>query len=613
MTSDERDQEMEWLKEQHEDKRLSYRDIGTLVDTHHEIVRQAFINDTLGNTLRGQIRDYMRAHPEEGALETRQQPPGSQGGTETSGAHGASNPAGTDGDVGDEDDGAQDSQSSDGGPRMTLEELLAERERAAQSSLLDEIVGCETVQQAAAVIARIRVRQIQAAYDKRQTQAFVGHMPVPITPYYLYPRPATLDELKVYTIALLLETPVLKELPLDVSANAARAVLNGEASLLNPPAGVHGDALVLLLTRAEAHYEDAGAREVAFAHAGKLFACGLRGEEVRDGVQIGDRMRRYACDDHWDRPIMIGTQLSDVISEKALPGEDWRYGSTGWVDKDGIWRPSRAELIARYRHVSQMRVDCGAQAPSNSWHHALNEEMTGLEVELLSPEYGMTFARDILGEARWPTSTRLGHHTQVRLSQMEADSLDMERLRSRRRLRTLLLWLPRLPLQALRKLVFVLRKDLAVYVEKQDRPKGKERMLQLLSPFLMRPLYDKEHPPVRPPRIRERIMPALYEPLGEQRWPTRVVSWVLYRRHSNLDGSVCGLSDWTVTDPPMTPDYMTPNPVSGHVPSMTYRLRFRAHEFEPGYLYPESETTTRRWYEKAVDAARRLVGGRPAA
>ena len=39
-------------------------------------------------------------------------------------------------------------------------------------------------------------------------------------------------------------------------------------------------------------------------------------------------------------------------------------------------------------------------------------EKTALELTLLSPEYAMTFEGDILGDARWPTSTRLGHQTQ---------------------------------------------------------------------------------------------------------------------------------------------------------------------------------------------------------
>lgn len=599
MTSEEHDQELEWLRQQHFSKGLSFRMIGGILnDTHHNTVRRAVNDGTMTESLRAAVRKHMEAHPEDGSEDTRREP-----------APEATTLADTGGDA----DNATVRESQPAGREKTMEERIAESERAAQSSLLDEIVACETVQQVAAVTARIRGRQLAAAYDKQQVQTFSGYLPVPVTAYYLYPRAATLDELKVYAIALLLETAVLKELPLDVATNAARAVLSGEASLLNPPPGVYGDALVLLLTRGEAHYLDAGAREVAIAHAGKPFARSLRAEELRDGVRIEDRMRRYACEDHWDRPLMIGTRFSDVIPLEAHPNEDWFFGSTSWFDEDGAWRPGRAELIARWRHVSGLCEGWGAAQPVTPWQHRLNEEKTALELILLSEEYGLTFATDILGDARWPTSTRLGHHTQVRQSRQESIPVSVRRLRHRRRGVALLLWLPRLPLRAISRLVFALRRDFAVYVEKEDRPRGKERLRQLLSPFLMRPLYDRENPPEKLPRIRETVMPALYEPVSRQHWPTKIVSWILYRRHSNLDGSVCGLRDWTVTDPPMTPDYMTPHPSSGHVPSRAYRLRFRAHEFESGHRLPVPEDSSRRWYTRAAQTVRRLVGRRRAA
>ena len=66
---------------------------------------------------------------------------------------------------------------------------------------------------------------------------------------------------------------------------------------------------------------------MAFAPAGRLYACGLRAEELRDGVTIEERMRRYAHDDHRDRPRLIGMRFSDVIPEKPYPDEDWFFGS----------------------------------------------------------------------------------------------------------------------------------------------------------------------------------------------------------------------------------------------------------------------------------------------
>ena len=601
-----KDRELEWLKSQ---LGQSNRTVGEkLGGVHHEIIRQARLTGNVGNALRGKIRDYMEAHPEEGGA-ARQEQSGSQEGTETSGAHQTSNSAGTDGDAGTGDARAQDSPPrTRRRRRRSLEERLAERERATRSDLLEEIVACETVQQIAGVMARIRARQLEDLYEKRQVRVTEGHRPIPLTPYYLYPRAATLDELKSYAIALLLGVPVLKELPLDAAVSAANAVLDGSLSLLEPPPLVHGDAVVLLLTRAEAHYQDAGAREVALDSADKRYMCGLCAEEMRDGVPIEWRLRRYACDDHWNRPLMIGVLFSDVILEIAPRDEDWRLGSTGWIDRDGVWKPSRAEVVALWRHTSSMYDDWRAGQPRTLWHDALVMEKASLEITLLSPEYGMTFDKDVLGEARWPTSTRLGHETQTRLLRLEANDREMKKLRRRRLLSLFLLWLPCLPLRVLNKLIFASRRDFAVYVEEWDKPKGSARRRELLSALLMRPMYDREHPPAKLPRIRETIMPALYGPVSEQGWPTRIVSWMLYRRHSELDGSVCGLADWTAVDSPMSPGYMTPNATSGHVASRPFRLRFRAHEFEPGYRQPEPDMPSRPWFTRVFRAVARLLG-----
>ena len=572
MTSEERDEELEWL-EQCFKKGLTYRAIGRMLDgTHHNTVRRAVDEGIVPDTLREKVRKRRAAGDEDNSQETRQTlASNGDGSLPAANAH---------------RDSASDTSRRTRRARRRTMRRLEERDTAARRNLLNEIVACETIQQVAGVTARIRAWQLGAAYDKQRVQTFTGHLPLPFLPYYLYPRPATLEELKTYTVALLLRTPVLKELPLAVAIGAARAVLSGEASLLNPPPGVYGDALALLLTQGEAHYWDEGAREVALSAAEKVFACGLSAEEIRGGVGIEDRMRRYACDDHWDRPLMIGTIFSDVIYEKALPDEDWRYGSPGWADEDGVWQPGRAELIALWRHVSSLCEDWSAGQLETPWQHALIRKRTDLEVMLLSESYGMTFASDIQGEARWPTSTRLGFQTQVRLSGQEANHLMARKQFRRRPLRTLLLWPLRLPLRALSWLVFILRRDLAVYEE--DTPAGL-------------------------PRIRETLMPGLYKSLSEQRWPTKIVSWMLYRRHSNLDGSVSGRRDWTVTDPPMTADYMTPNPVSGYVPSRAFRLRFRSHEFESGFRAPLPGPPSRHWIARATQAARRLMGSDRAA
>ena len=128
----------------------------------------------------------------------------------------------------------------------------------------------------------------------------------------------------------------------------------------------------------------------------------------------------------------------------------------------------------------------------------------------------MTFDRDILGDARWPTSTRLGHETQARLLLLRGNDQAIGRLRRRRMLSRLLLWLPRMALR------------------------GIDRLLR------------------RPPL--------------------------------NLDGGVCGKRVWKATESSMTPDYTTPNPVSGYVPSRAFRLRFRRHEFERGWAPTPPDT-----------------------
>ena len=217
-------------------------------------------------------------------------------------------------------------------------------------------------------------------------------------------------------------------------------------------------------------------------------------------------MRRYARDEHRGRPTLIGMRFSDVIPEKPYPDEDWFFGSTGWTDGNGAWRPGRAELIARWRHVGSLCEDWGAARPTTLWQYALAREKTALELTLLSPEYGMTFDRDILGDARWPTSTRLGHQTQSRMLLLKGYNQAIGRLRRRGMLSSLLLCLPRLALRAM------------------------DRLLRAPSPA--------------------------------------------------LDGSVCGKRVWRASDPPMTPDYLTPHPVSGYEPSGAFRLRFRHHEFE---------------------------------
>ena len=216
---------------------------------------------------------------------------------------------------------------------------------------MHEVVECRDASGLAEITASIRERHGMDG----------GRQPVEPELCNAYPKEATLDELKAHSLSLLSGVPVVGELRLSAAVSAARAALNDEVSLLEPPLLLHGDAVLLLVMKAQAQYLDSGAREVAFAPAGRRYGCGLLAEELRDGVTIEERMRRYARDDNGDRPTLIGLRFSDVIPEKPYPDEDWFFGSTGWTDSEGAWRPGRAELIARWRHVGSLCDDWGSR------------------------------------------------------------------------------------------------------------------------------------------------------------------------------------------------------------------------------------------------------------
>ena len=526
MDSDTLDLELEWLSARAE---LSSRAVGRMLGVHHETIRQARLTGNLGDALRRYIRAYIEEHPDGCEESSQLQDEPRSSGSDTDGHGRTAEPGVTPESLvrrdGEESTGDADrpnrkrrrlSRGRRGGRRATVDEESDANERRDSLRLVEEIVACDSAEQVAAITARIRASHLQRAFQKRDPGEGGSSRPIELAPYHTYPGRATPDELKTYALALLSEVPVLKELPLDAAESAARTALRGEVSLLEPPPHLHGDAVLLLAIRADASYRDAGAREVAFAPAGRLYACGLRAEELRDGITIEERMRRYYRDEHRDRPRLIGLRFSEVIPEKPYPDEDFFFGSDGWVDAKGEWRPGRAELIARWRHVGSLYDDWQADRPTTLWQYALSSERAELELTLLSAEYAMTFDRDILGDARWPTSTRLGHETQARLLLLRGNDQATGRLRRRRMLSRLLLWLPRMALR------------------------GIDRLLR--------------RPPLR------------------------------------LDGGVCGMSDWKATDPPLTPDYTTPNPVSGYVPSRAFRLRFRRHEFEPGWTPTPPDT-----------------------
>ncbi len=447
MDSDAQDLELKWLSARSE---LSHRAVGRILGVHHEVVGRARRTGHLGDALRRNIRAYIEEHTDTG---DKAEPKPRQGADAQSSEHDG------DGDKGRGHAGHPARKRRRGGRRAgrraTPDEGRAgddgppddgsaeEEKRKNALRLMHEVAGCRDASELAGITARIR--KLRDVGEGSQVAA-----PGPCS---TRPAEATLDELKAHALSLLSGVPVVGELSLGAAVSAARAALNDEVSLLEPPPLLHGDAVLLLAMRAEAGYLDSGAREVAFAPAGRLYACGLLAEELRDGVSIEERMRRHYRDDHRDRPTLIGMRFSDIIPERPYPDEDFFFGSDGWVDAEGEWRPGRAELIARWRHVASLCEDWGAARPTTLWQHALAAKKTELELTLLGPDYGMTFDRDVLGDARWPTSTRLGHQTQSRLLLLKGYDQAIGRLRRRRMLSTLLPWLPRMALRVIDRLL----------------------------------------------------------------------------------------------------------------------------------------------------------------
>ena len=450
--------------------------------------------------------------------------------------------------------------------------------REFQQNLVRSIAEARTVTELAALTAQARREALAKLYPRDAV-----YQDDEATPD-AHPQ---LASFKCQALAVLMETPVLAVLPVDVAIGAALTMVRREVTMLDLPQGVHGDAAPLLLNREPANYLDEGARAVGFAAADAVFEDGLTTDELRAVVPRELRMKRYAHETHGDRPVRIGQRLADVIQDKRYRDEDWRFGSPGWTDEEGYWQPGRAELIARWRLARALYDDWNALERNNRWHYALYEARAELELMLLHPLYGMTFDRLITGVGQWPRSTRLGFETEGRFLQVKANQgyagamrrRRVRRLVSRRTFSWIGRWVPAL--------IFALRRDFAVYIEKENRPKGKERRQELKTLWLRYRLYDKHDPSAKLPRLRETVLPSLYEPVSEQRWFTRRVSWLLYRRHSELDGSVSGAQEWVALDPPLTPDYMTPNPRTGYIPSEAFRRRFRPHEYAPGYVPQE--------------------------
>ena len=466
--------------------------------------------------------------------------------------------------------------------------------------------------------------------DAKAVKKPLPAMVVPDVPHWVapvswVPPGYTLDELKADALSVILEVPVLRELPFETARHGAVAVLEDKVLLVDPPEGFYGDALELLITRGYAFYEDEGAKEIGFAPGGTRYGD-TTAEHLRQGVTAEQRRRRYFSDDHYNRPDFIGGVRSVVVKTKTSRDELWRFGSAGFLDKDGQWQPSRGELIAQWRHAASVHRSWGAQKRENMFDIELYKHRSEIELLLLNRNYEMTFQERLYGEGTFTFTRRLGYMTYVRGLQIPTNAIRTRMHIARKRTFRRWVFLPRLPARMLRRFVLKIRLEFAVYIEREDRPRGKASgrgaawlfRRERLVPLQVRPgrlrwarlpfAAWRAHRANKPEPfsvIRWTVLPALNEAREEQPWSARLMKFLMYGPQSPLDGSSSGdQSDWQVPAVVMGPDYMTPNPRTGYIPSEAYHLRYRHHEYEPGYVPPpEPEPPLPHWVWRAFSNA----------
>lgn len=200
-------------------------------------------------------------------------------------------------------------------------------------------------------------------------------------------------------IALYAGAPVLAEVPylsLENAKRAGRARLEGwhPAKLGEAPAGLHGDALILLVDGRPARYADEGAKAVAFApNDAWEDLTDHSALQMRYSVTIEQRQQRYACESHTERPSLIGYRASDQVPERPFRDSDWHFGSLGFRDKNGTWKPSTAHLLAwwyRIREVRDAFAGTDAERLGSPFWNQIERMRLSLECELLGDEYAMT-------------------------------------------------------------------------------------------------------------------------------------------------------------------------------------------------------------------------------
>lgn len=546
-----------------------------------------------------------------------------------------------------------------GSNRRRNERRAREVERRRRVALVEQVANATVLPQLTAVLAQVGNRLLLDEY-----------------PPFGSPSSVPTERQRKQVLAAIVGAPVLRLLPMEQAVEVARLQVTGRLTMLTAPEDLGGDALRMLLSGegGEMEFEDEGALAVAFGVGDETFGLETPGGLYRWGLGTELRQRRYAWSEHFGRPALIGGRESGVIRDAPYRDEDWFFGSAGWTDEDGKWRPGRHEVIARWRLLREMYDAFGALEGQEVWHYALYEARAELELTLLGDSYAMTFDRLILGVAAWPRSTREGFETRGRAIQIEANRKRArqggKRRWRRRRLHRLWSWMGatcrRMVLDIRLSDAVVAGRDGSDVVQEENTPDAAVEVTKTNGTAVdvakaasgtegdhrnavgmgdgeevdgaddvdtdvdadagvdanANAAADAEERNGRNDAARDgkalRVLergcrrggllalvnwarfPYLYDEVERQGWFTRKVSWCLYRRHSELDGSVCGLPGdrWRALEPPLAPEYMTPTPRTGHVPSEAFRRRFRPHENDPDYEPPEPPEEKLSWWRR---------------
>ena len=235
----------------------------------------------------------------------------------------------------------------------------------------------------------------------------------------------TVEEIAAYAGA-----PVLKEVP-GLSLENARADAQLKLDDWAPtdrdrrPPGLHGDGPILLYLGEEVSYVDEGARQLAFAHANEWQdESPYCAQQMRYGVPLDVRQRRYVVESHHERPNLIGHRNADWAPETSCVDSDQFFGSTGFQREDGTWMPSRAEALAylyQLRGIESALRGTAADGKGSPYFLIVQKTRMELEFMLLGDEYRLSFHYH--GEGRTiPDSTRIADRRSL-----ESQILDLER------------------------------------------------------------------------------------------------------------------------------------------------------------------------------------------